>query len=74
MTLRSRLVGCALLLASLAAQALTVVDDRGAALELAGPARRIVSLAPHITELLFAAGAGDSVVGVVAYSNYPAAA
>ena len=74
MTLRSRLVGCALLLASLAAQALTVVDDRGAALELVGPARRIVSLAPHITELLFAAGAGDSVVGVVAYSNYPAAA
>ena len=38
------------------------------------PVRRIVSLAPHTTELLFAAGAGDSVVGVVRYSNYPEAA
>ena len=74
MRLRSGFVGCALLLASLAAQGLGIVDDRGAALELRGPARRIVSLAPHITELLFAAGAGSSVVGVVAYSNYPAAA
>ena len=33
------------------------------ALVLAAPARRIVSLAPHLTELLFAAGAGDRVVG-----------
>jgi iron complex transport system substrate-binding protein len=73
-SIRSFLAGGALLLAAVAAQALTIVDDRGAALELPGPARRIVSLAPHITELLFAAGAGSSVVGVVAYSNYPAAA
>jgi len=35
---------------------------------------RIVSLAPHATELLFAAGAGDRVVGVVEYSDFPAAA
>lgn len=33
--------------------------------------QRIVSLAPHITELLFAAGAGDKVVAVVDYSDYP---
>lgn len=35
---------------------------------------RIISLAPHLTELAFAAGAGERLVGVVAYSDYPAAA
>jgi iron complex transport system substrate-binding protein len=39
----------------------------------AGPAPRIVSLSPHITELLFAAGAGDRIVGVDDSSDYPAA-
>lgn len=51
-----------------------VTDDNGQQVALAGPARRIVSLAPHITELLFAAGAGDALVGVSAYSDYPDAA
>ena len=49
-------------------------DDTGADVVLAAPARRIVSLAPHATELLFAAGAGASVVGVVRGSDHPAAA
>jgi len=41
----------------------------------AAPARpRIVSLAPHLTELVYAAGAGDLLVGVVEYSDYPAEA
>ena len=35
---------------------------------------RLVSLAPNLTELVFAAGAGDRLVGVSAYSDYPAAA
>ncbi len=35
---------------------------------------RIVSLAPHLTELAFAAGAGEHVVGTVEYSDYPRAA
>lgn len=35
---------------------------------------RIISLAPHVTEMLFSAGAGDKVVGVVAYSDFPEAA
>lgn len=48
-----------------------VIDDTGYELELAMPASRIVSLAPHATELLFAAGAGDRVVGAVEYSDYP---
>src|SRR5712664_4909508 len=34
---------------------------------------RIISLSPHITELLFAAGAGDRIVGVDDSSDYPAA-
>lgn len=54
--------------------AVTVNDDLGNQVTLAQPARRIVSLAPHITELLYAAGAGDKLVGATNYSNYPAAA
>lgn len=50
---------------------LGVADDAGRVVVLAQPARRIVSLAPHLTELLFAAGAGRQVVGTVEYSNYP---
>lgn len=53
---------------------LQVVDDTGATVTLDQPARRIVSLAPHVTELLYAAGAGDYLVGAVAYSDYPEAA
>ncbi len=51
-----------------------VTDDLGNQLVLPGPAQRIVSLAPHITETLFAAGAGDKIVATVQFSNYPEAA
>ena len=51
-----------------------VTDDAGRAVRLHAPARRIVGLAPHATELLFAAGAGARVVGVSAFSDYPQAA
>ena len=54
-----------------AAVAIELTDDAGNHLRLERPAQRIVSLAPHITELLFAAGAGAQVVGVVAYSDFP---
>jgi iron complex transport system substrate-binding protein len=57
-----------------ASAAITVADDSGRAVTLAQPAQRIISLTPHMTELLFAAGAGARVVGTVEYSNYPAAA
>lgn len=50
---------------------LVVRDDLGSEVRLAAEARRIVSLAPHATELLFAAGAGRSVVGAVQWSDYP---
>jgi iron complex transport system substrate-binding protein len=63
---------CVLLLTPLSLKAqLSVVDDVGNHIVLAKPAQKIVSLAPHITELLFAAGVGERVVGVVAYSDYP---
>jgi iron complex transport system substrate-binding protein len=50
------------------------VDDAGVTVTLPAPARRIVSLAPHATELLFAAGAGDRIVGAVETSDWPPAA
>lgn len=49
-------------------------DDRGRDVALSRPAQRIVSLAPMVTELLFAAGAGGRVVGVTAFSDFPAQA
>jgi iron complex transport system substrate-binding protein len=47
------------------------VDDAGHTVSLAAPARRIVTLAPHLTELAFAAGAGDRVAAVSRFSDYP---
>ncbi|HEY1725304.1 MAG TPA: helical backbone metal receptor [Steroidobacteraceae bacterium] len=61
-------------LAPVAAMALQLQDDEQDTLELPGPAQRIVSLAPGATAMLFAAGAGDKVVGTTAYSVEPAAA
>lgn len=54
--------------------AIVLHDDAGYRIELARPAQRIVSLTPHLTELLFEAGAGKQVVGTVAFSDYPRAA
>ena len=51
--------------------AISVVDDNGVTIHLSSPAQRIISLAPHATELLFAAGAGKSVIAVTAWSDYP---
>jgi len=54
-----------------AAADIRITDDAGRSVSLTQPARRIISLTPHLTELLFAAGAGDRLVGTVEYSNYP---
>ena len=51
--------------------AVTAIDDAGNTVTLPAPARRVVSLAPHVTELLYAAGGGAKMVGAVAYSDYP---
>ncbi len=50
------------------------VDDLGRRTYLAGAPARIISLAPSVTEILFALGAGDQVVGVTEYCDYPAEA
>lgn len=50
-----------------------LIDDLGRVQRLPEPPRRIVSLAPHATELLFAAGAGGQVVGVDPDSDHPPA-
>jgi iron complex transport system substrate-binding protein len=54
--------------------AVEVTDIRGQQIHLIQPAKRIIALAPFLTELLFAAGAGDRAVGVVEFSDFPAAA
>jgi iron complex transport system substrate-binding protein len=53
---------------------INVVDFEGREVSLSAPAKRIIALAPNIVENLFSAGAGDKLVGVVDYSNFPAAA
>lgn len=63
-----------LVFSGLARADVDLTDDQGKPVHLAQPARRIVSLAPHVTELLYAAGAGERVVGAVQYSDYPEAA
>ncbi len=50
-----------------------IVDDAGDAIVFSHPARRVVSLIPATTELLFAIGAGPVVVGRTAWCDYPAA-
>jgi len=66
---------CVLLAASTAAAAPIIVrDDTGAIVKLKAPAQRIVSLAPHATELLFALGAGSRIVGTLDTSDTPGAA
>ncbi|MCH7567019.1 MAG: cobalamin-binding protein [Nitrospirae bacterium] len=49
----------------------TFVDDLGRKIYLAKPPTRIVSLAPSITEILFAIGLDEQIVGVTQFCNYP---
>lgn len=63
------LAGCAP--AATAPQAVTLTDGLGRTIAWDQPAERIVSLAPSATEILFAVGAGDQVVGRDSFSNYP---
>ena len=56
---------------SIATASVSVIDDEKNKVELVEPAKKIISLAPHITESLFAAGAGGKIIGAVSYSDYP---
>jgi iron complex transport system substrate-binding protein len=51
--------------------AATFIDEVGRTVELPGAPQRIVSVAPSVTEILFAIGLGDKVVGVSTYCNFP---
>jgi iron complex transport system substrate-binding protein len=63
------------LLACAGAQAqVRVTDDYGREVRLAAPAQRVVSLAPHLTELMYAAGAGARLAGAIEHSDFPAEA
>ncbi|WP_135228451.1 ABC transporter substrate-binding protein [Deinococcus fonticola] len=72
-----RTILAAFLLASSAAATrypLTVTDDLGRTVTLRSEPKRIVAMMPSHTEILFAIGAGDKLVGIDEYSNYPRAA
>ena len=62
------------LLLLLAVARSSFADELGEAVALAAPAQRIVSLAPHITEILYAVGAGGQLLGADEYSDYPLSA
>jgi iron complex transport system substrate-binding protein len=68
--------GCAQLSSNQPTQSggITITDDAGRAVTIAQTPNRIVSLAPSITEDLYALGLGDKVVGTTTYCNYPPAA
>lgn len=76
MALTSRVLLLVLLLApggwvSARGDSLCAQDSAGQTLCLSRPAQRIVSLSPGHTELLYAAGAGDRLVGAVSWSDFP---
>jgi iron complex transport system substrate-binding protein len=58
-------------ISQLESENLTLLDDEGTVVKLSSYPQRIVSLAPSNTQILFAIGAGDKVVGVTDYDNYP---
>jgi len=61
-------------LPAVGAAEIRVKDDLNREVILAQPAKRIVALAPHMVENLYASGAGHTLVGVVDHCDYPAAA
>jgi iron complex transport system substrate-binding protein len=69
-------IALSLLVAATAADAQTLQarDDRGVVISLARPAERVVTLAPHLAEIAFAAGVGTKLVGVSSFSRHPAEA
>lgn len=56
------------------AASFTITDDDQHKVSFDKAAKRIISLSPHATELLFAAGATDQIIATVSYSDYPVAA
>lgn len=75
--MRTRLASAALLVlsgipsAGATQPSFAVRDDRGVVVALPAPAQRIVTLSPHLAEIVHAAGAGAKLVGVARFSDYP---
>jgi iron complex transport system substrate-binding protein len=69
------IAACAIFLLANSAycQKITVLDDAGTRIELALPAQRIITLAPNLAELVYAAGAGNRLVAATRYSDFPEA-
>lgn len=67
-------VSLAVLAPSPAPAGITLTQADGAPLELDAPAQRLVTLSPHLAELVYAAGAGDRLVATVEFSDFPEAA
>jgi len=72
--MRTNLIALMICAATAARAEVGVIDDHGQRVRLARPAQRIVSLAPHLTELVYLAGAGDRLVGAIEHSDHPEAA
>ena len=70
-TLRLAAVALLALAGSTASPAATYLDDAGRAVTLERPPARVVTLAPNLTELVYAVGAGSTLVGTVSLSDYP---
>ena len=64
-------VFCGLGISQSSIASITLIQANGDSLTLPGPATRIITLAPNLAELVFAAGAGGSLKAVVEYSNFP---
>ena len=75
MTTIKLIAACAILCwaSSAFCQKITVLDDAGTRVELVHPAQRIITLAPNLAELVYAAGAGDRLVAATRYSDFPEA-
>ena len=74
MTTRVIVIAAALLMAAGPARALTLVDMLGREVTLTAPPRRIVSLVPSATELIYALGGEDRLIGRTDFCDYPPAA
>lgn len=70
MRLTRFLLLCSLFTGSVSAEVL-LPQANGSTLVLKQPVQEIVTLSPHLAELVFAAGAGSQLVGTVEYSDFP---
>ncbi len=51
--------------------AIEVTDDSGKVIKIEKPAQRVITLAPHLTEMMYAINEGNKIVATVSYSDYP---